>query len=93
MGGHGEYPKDALCPGLGEAKVRVQGRECIVKVSPADEDYEAIGGIQARLDFASGCQWNGVEECLFEVNWCFGFGFICPCRAAFFRSRKNQWRV
>jgi hypothetical protein len=27
------------------------------------------------------------------VNWCFGFGFICPCRAAFFRSRKNQWRV
>ena len=54
MGGHGEHPKDALCPGLGEAKVRVQGRECIVKVSPADEDYEAIGGIQARLDFASG---------------------------------------
>lgn len=27
-----------------EAKLRVQGRECIVKVSPADEDYAAIGG-------------------------------------------------
>ena len=57
---------------FGEAKVRVQGRECIVKVSPADEDYEAIGGIQTRLDF--GCQWGGFEECLFlylpvfEVN-------------------------
>lgn len=29
---------------LYQAKVRVEGKECVVKVSPADEDYEAIGG-------------------------------------------------
>ena len=42
---------------------------------------------------ASGMGLKMVEEFLFEVNWCFGFGLMCPCRAAFFRSRKNQWRV
>lgn len=33
-----------LTPSHSQAKLKVLGREAIVEVSPADEDYAAIGG-------------------------------------------------
>eukprot|EP00435_Cladocopium_sp_Y103_P028777 s99_g7.t1 len=67
-----------------QAKVRVQGRECIVKVSPADEDYEAIGGgvstsaaddVDKEFDFGT-----TTDEAVLGADALASLGLVVDCK-------------
>lgn len=59
-----------------EAKLRVQGRECIVKVSPADEDYAAIGGWVRAAPCPVITPSSNCLLCSHSFRWCFQFARV-----------------